>query len=73
MRELDKKLKFLEVSNAGVQNNSATISALQPLFCSSGNWREELQTYVAPEQLPQDFGGTRCEPDPECTDHVSAS
>ncbi|XP_064396571.1 SEC14-like protein 4 [Halichondria panicea] len=42
----------------------------QKIKVLGSNWREELQKYVAPEQLPQDFGGTRCEPDPECTDHI---
>ena len=37
----------------------------------SGNWKEELQQYISPDQLPQAYGGTRCEPDPWCTDHVS--
>ncbi len=36
-----------------------------------GNWQEELQKYINPDQLPQAYGGTRCEPDPWCSDHVS--
>ncbi len=36
-----------------------------------GNWQEELQKYISPDQLPQAYGGTRCEPDPWCSDHVS--
>ena len=39
----------------------------------SGNWKEELQKYISPDQLPQAYGGTRCEPDPYCTDYVSSS
>ena len=39
----------------------------------SGNWKEELQKYISPDQLPQAYGGTRCEPDPYCTDYVSYS
>ena len=41
------------------------------LTCFTGNWKEELQKYIAPDQLPEVYGGTRCEPDPWCTDHVS--
>ena len=37
----------------------------------SGNWQEELQQHISPDQLPQAYGGTRCEPDPRCTDYVS--
>ena len=39
--------------------------------CASDDWKEELQKYVAPDQLPQAYGGTRCEPDPCCSDYVS--
>lgn len=34
------------------------------------DWQEQLQRYIAPDQLPQAYGGTRCEPDPRCTDYV---
>lgn len=34
------------------------------------DWREELQKYIAPDQIPQAYGGTRCEPDPWCTAYV---
>ena len=37
----------------------------------SDNWQEELQKYISPDQLPQAYGGTRCEPDPYCSDYVS--
>ena len=40
------------------------------LSLSSDNWQEELQQYIAPDQLPKAYGGTRCEPDPQCTAHV---
>ncbi len=40
--------------------------------CTVGNWQEELQKYISPDQLPQAYGGTRCEPDPWCTDYVSS-
>ena len=42
------------------------------LLCA-GNWQEELHKYISPDQLPQAYGGTRCEPDPWCTDYVSAT
>ena len=35
------------------------------------NWKQELQKYISPDQLPQVYGGTRCEPDAWCTDYVS--
>lgn len=35
------------------------------------NWQEELQKFISPDQLPQAYGGTRCEPDPWCSDYVS--
>ncbi|XP_064392020.1 SEC14-like protein 2 isoform X2 [Halichondria panicea] len=35
------------------------------------NWQEELQKYISPDQLPQAYGGTRCEPDPWCSDHLN--
>ena len=38
---------------------------------ATGNWPEELQKYIHPDQLPQAFGGNRCEPDPQCTAYVS--
>ena len=39
---------------------------------NSDNWKEELQKYISPDQLPQAYGGTRCEPDPYCTNFVSS-
>ena len=30
-----------------------------------------LQNHISLDQLPQAYGGTRCEPDPQCTDYVS--
>ena len=38
-----------------------------------GNWKEELQKYINPDQLPQAYGGTRCEPDPYCSNYVNLS
>ncbi|XP_064392024.1 SEC14-like protein 3 isoform X2 [Halichondria panicea] len=37
----------------------------------SDNWQEELQKYISPDQLPQAYGGTRCEPDPWCSDYIN--
>lgn len=34
------------------------------------DWKEDLQKYISPDQLPQVYGGTRCEPDPWCSDYV---
>ena len=48
------------------------ISFFQPNVENSNNWKEELQKYISPDQLPQAYGGTRCEPDPYCTDYVSS-
>ena len=39
--------------------------------CFAANWKEELLQYISPDQLPQAYGGTRCEPDPMCTNFVS--
>ena len=36
-----------------------------------GNWKEEILEYISPDQLPQAYGGNRCEPDPICSDLVS--
>ena len=30
-----------------------------------------LLKYISPDQLPEAYGGTRCEPDPYCTKYVS--
>ncbi|KAL5478133.1 hypothetical protein EMCRGX_G025014 [Ephydatia muelleri] len=35
------------------------------------NWKEELLQYISPDQLPQAYGGTRCEPDPMCTNFIT--
>ena len=39
---------------------------------SSANWKEELQKYIGPDNLPEMYGGNRREPDAECSDYVSA-
>lgn len=31
----------------------------------SSNWREELQEYIAPDQLPKEYGGTNPAPLPD--------
>lgn len=41
------------------------------LFMCAGNWQEEIQKYISPDELPQAYGGNRCEPDPLCTNYVS--
>ena len=50
-------------------------SEVTALQCTSyfitDNWRTELQKYIAPDQLPVVFGGTCCDPDPQCTNFVS--
>ena len=40
-------------------------------FVVAANWKEEILQYISPDQLPQAYGGTRCEPDPICSDFVS--
>ena len=39
-------------------------------FHKIDDWKEELQKYISPDQLPQAYGGTRCEPDPYCSKYV---
>ena len=46
---------------------SSVACHLPPL---SGNWQEVLREHISPDQLPQAYGGTRCEPDPYCSDYV---
>ena len=36
-----------------------------------GDYKEVLMKYISPDQLPEAYGGTRCEPDPYCTKYVS--
>ena len=38
---------------------------------SPGDYKEVLLKYISPDQLPEAYGGTRCEPDPYCTKYVS--
>ena len=40
-------------------------------YIPSGDYQETLHQYISPDQLPQAYGGTRCEPDPYCTQYVS--
>ena len=35
------------------------------------DYKEVLLQHIAPDQLPEVFGGERREPDPKCTDYVS--
>jgi hypothetical protein len=34
------------------------------------NWKEELQKYIDPDNLPEMYGGNRREPDAECSDYI---
>jgi len=34
------------------------------------NWKEELQKYISPDNLPEYYGGTRREPDAICSNYV---
>ena len=36
----------------------------------TGNWKEELQKYISPDQLPVMYGGTRQEPDDQCSNYL---
>ena len=40
-------------------------------FHHAGDYKEVLLKYISPDQLPEAYGGTRCEPDPYCTKYVS--
>ena len=37
----------------------------------AGSDLSEVQKYISPDQLPEAYGGTRCEPDPYCSRYVS--
>ena len=39
----------------------------------TGSDLSEVQEYISPDQLPEAYGGTRCEPDPYCTKYVSSA
>ncbi len=39
-------------------------------YSYADDFQEVLLNHIAPEHLPQALGGTRCEPDPWCTDYV---
>jgi hypothetical protein len=36
-----------------------------------GNDLTQVQKYISPDQLPEAYGGTRCEPDPYCTKYIN--
>lgn len=38
----------------------------------TGNWKQELQKFISPDQLPMEFGGTMADPDgnPKCLTKV---
>ena len=35
-----------------------------------GNWQDVLQQYISPDQLPAMYGGTRYEPDAQCSKYI---
>ena len=39
-------------------------------FLYLGNWKDELQKYISPDQLPAMYGGNRYEPDAECSNYI---
>ena len=49
------------------------MSRLWLLIPHTGDYKEVLQKYISPDQLPEAYGGTRCEPDPYCSKYVSQS
>ena len=85
MKKQDLKSLYLEVSNghyvcchvivgrSHVTRGECGITCDQGEghSCFAANWKEELLQYISPDQLPQAYGGTRCEPDPMCTNFVS--
>ena len=47
------------------------IKLMVHILMSLGDYKEVLLKYISPDQLPEAYGGTRCEPDPYCTKYVS--
>lgn len=64
--EEDTKQKIVIMGGISLSLSPSSV----PFSLSTDNWREELQKYISADQLPQAYGGTRCEPDPQCSDHV---
>ena len=69
-RKTRSKLHVLGSMSIPQGNVLKKLRSLPPL---SGNWQEVLLEHISPDQLPQAYGGTRCEPDPYCTDYVSGT
>ena len=62
---------YMRISKVGF--SILNFNKVIPVSAITGDWKEQLQKYISPDQLIQAYGGTRCEPDPWCTDHVSES
>ncbi|XP_065898687.1 SEC14-like protein 2 isoform X2 [Dysidea avara] len=45
-------------------------STRQKVIVAGANWKEELQKYISPDNLPEFYGGTRREPDPTCSKYI---
>ncbi len=43
---------------------------LMPFLATVDDYKEVLLKHIAPDQLPEAFGGERREPDPQCSDFV---
>jgi hypothetical protein len=41
------------------------------IFFLGSDYKEVLLKYISPDQLPEAYGGTRCEPDPYCTKYIN--
>lgn len=67
MRPQDRKYLFLEVLN-----DMLVVLYMLVLHCVA-NWKEELQKFVSPDNLPEFYGGIRREPDPTCSKYVCNS
>ena len=82
MQKHGRKFTFLEVrtlSSPRLLLLDLKACGRSLLFTQAGtwffaaNWQEVVHKYISPDQMPQAYGGTRCEPDPWCTDYVSCS
>ncbi|XP_065891180.1 SEC14-like protein 2 [Dysidea avara] len=40
------------------------------VIVAGASWKEELQKYISPDNLPEYYGGTRREPDPTCSKYI---
>ena len=55
---------------AGGRLQLVTCDILYCYCCTLASWKEELQKYISPDNLPEYYGGTRREPDPTCSKYV---